>query len=97
MTVPLYDVKNKLSEYVLIAQNEEPVRISKHGKDAAVLINVDEYDNYVHQKSSAFYASLEKWLEENPSTEENTLNVENAFEAFKNRPFVSRENPFTCN
>lgn len=97
MTVPLYDVKNKLSEYVLIAQNEEPVRISKHGKDAAVLINVDEYDNYVHQKSSAFYASLEKWLADNPATEENTLNVEDAFEAFKNRPFVSRENPFLCN
>lgn len=97
MTVPLFDVKNKLSEYVLIAQNEEPVRISKHGKDAAVLINVEEYDNYVHQKSSAFYASLEKWLDENPSTEENTVNVEEAFETFRNRPFVSRENPFTCN
>lgn len=96
MTAPLFDVKNRLSEYVLIAQTQEPVRISKHGKDAAVLINAEEYESFVHQKSSAFYASLEKWLVENPATEENTLDIENAFEAFRNRPFVPRQNPFIC-
>lgn len=94
MTVPLFDVKNKLSEYVLIAQNKEPVLISKHGKDAAVLINVSDFESFLHKKSSAFSSSLENWLLENPATEENALPDNFSLESMRNKNFIPRSNPF---
>ena len=94
MTAPLFDVKNKLSEYVLIAQNQEAVEISKHGKPAAFLVNPDEYNNFVRQKSSAFFSSFEKWITEFPATEENALSKDDGLDVLHKKKFIGRENPF---
>ncbi|MBR5926958.1 MAG: type II toxin-antitoxin system prevent-host-death family antitoxin, partial [Spirochaetia bacterium] len=44
MTVPLFDVKAKLSEYVTLAEQGEVVEITKHGKTSAVIVSLKEYE-----------------------------------------------------
>ena len=44
MTVPLFDVKAKLSEYVTLAEQGEVVKITKYGKTSAVIVSLKEYE-----------------------------------------------------
>ena len=41
--VPLTEVKNDLSKYLRLAEREEVI-ITRNGRAAAVLLNVDEYE-----------------------------------------------------
>jgi len=59
MKAPLYDVKNKLSEYVLMAQNGEPVEICKHDKPAAYLISCEEFNSRHDVSQLVFLKRLE--------------------------------------
>ncbi|MBI5093707.1 MAG: type II toxin-antitoxin system Phd/YefM family antitoxin [Candidatus Hydrogenedentes bacterium] len=48
----LQEAKNKLSELVECAMANGPQRITKHGKDAVVVLSVKEYNRLNRQKES---------------------------------------------
>ena len=61
MTVPLFDVKAKLSEYVTLAENGDVIEITKHGKTAAVIISQSEYERLSQNFRPSFITNLNKW------------------------------------
>ena len=63
MTAPLFDVKNKLSEYVSLAQNGEVIEVQKHGKPAVVILDAAEY--YRSKPSESDFSRLyNSWHDE---------------------------------
>ena len=48
----LQEAKNKFSNLVEIAKNEGPQLITKNGKDAAVILSIDEYKKLVKPKTN---------------------------------------------
>ena len=61
MTVPLFDVKAKLSEYVTMAENGEVIEITKYGKTSAVIISLKEYEELKKNWRPSFVEQLDKW------------------------------------
>ncbi len=61
MTVPLFDVKAKLSEYVTLAENGDVIEITKHGKTAAVIISQKEYQRLSENLRPSFIEAVNKW------------------------------------
>ena len=61
MTVPLFDVKAKLSEYVTLAENGDVIEITKHGKASAVIISFNEYQKMAGNYRPSFIDNLNKW------------------------------------
>ena len=57
MTVPLFDVKAKLSEYVTLAEQGEVVEITKYGKTSAVIVSLKEYEELKKKQDSG-----DEWL-----------------------------------
>lgn len=55
MQVPLFEVKNKLSTFVNLAEQGERIEITRHGKTAAVLVNADSVSSNEEITSSPFY------------------------------------------
>ena len=50
---PVRDLRNRYSEIELFLKNHDPVIITKNGRGAAVLINIDDYaevEEYLHIK-----------------------------------------------
>ena len=50
---PVRDLRNKYSEIEMFLENHNPVIITKNGRGAAVLINIDDYaeiEEYLHIK-----------------------------------------------
>ena len=66
MQAPLFDVKNKLSEYVRRAEDGETVELTKHGETTAVLIGVKEYRGLT-ERNTSFKMLYETWLREYPA------------------------------
>lgn len=67
MQIPLFEVKNKLSEYVRRTENGETVELTKHGETAAVLIGADEYRELTDNCNTSFKQLYETWLREFPA------------------------------
>lgn len=65
MTASLANVKSRFSDFVKCAQTMEPVFVTKHGKRAAVLISVEDYEAKFEEKSPAAWLSYELWREKN--------------------------------
>lgn len=65
MKAPLYEVKNKLSEYVKIAESGEPVEICKRGSPAVVMIRLEDYvQAQTQQKGESLFEKVHNaWLE----------------------------------
>ena len=76
MTASLANVKSRFSDFVRCAQTMEPVFVTKHGKRAAVLISVEDYEAKFEEKPSVAWLSYESWREKN----EENLEDENPFE-----------------
>ena len=51
-TWQLQEAKNRLSELIQHAQAEGPQRITKHGKTAVVVLDIDEYDRLKRGRES---------------------------------------------
>lgn len=64
MTVPLFDVKAKLSEYVTLAEQGEVVEITKHGKTSAVIVSLNEYEKLKKNYRPSFVEQLSLWRTE---------------------------------
>ena len=50
---PVRDLRNKYAEIEMFLENHNPVIITKNGRGAAVLINIDDYaeiEEYLHIK-----------------------------------------------
>lgn len=43
MQAPLFEVKNKLSDFINQTQNGDVVEVTKHGESAAVILSIDSY------------------------------------------------------
>lgn len=69
MTVPLYEVKAKLSEYVTMAENGEVIEITKHGNTTSVIISLKEYNQLTgfnkNNYRPSFMEKLAAWRERN--------------------------------
>lgn len=65
MTASLANVKSRFSDFVRCAQTMEPVFVTKHGKRAAVLISVEDYEAKFEEKPSVAWLSYESWREKN--------------------------------
>ncbi|MBR3671598.1 MAG: type II toxin-antitoxin system prevent-host-death family antitoxin [Spirochaetia bacterium] len=63
MTVPLFDVKAKLSEYVTMAENGEVIEITKYGKTSTVIISLKEYEELKKNWHPSFIEQLNNWKE----------------------------------
>ena len=61
MTAALFDVKAKFSEYVTMAEKGEVVEITKHGKTSAVIIGIQEYNQFKSEKKPGFIDQLNNW------------------------------------
>ena len=61
MTVPLFDVKAKLSEYVTMAENGEVIEITKYGKTSAVIVSLKEYEELKKNWHPSFIEQLNAW------------------------------------
>ena len=61
MTVPLFDVKAKLSEYVTMAENGEVIEITKYGKTSAVIVSMKEYEELKKNWRPSFIEQLNSW------------------------------------
>lgn len=61
MTVPLFDVKAKLSEYVTMAENGEVIEITKYGKTSAVIVSLEEYEQLKRNWRPSFIEQLNNW------------------------------------
>ncbi len=48
----LQDAKNKFSNLVEIAQHKGPQVVTKHGKDAVVVLSIDEYKKLIKPKKN---------------------------------------------
>ncbi|MBR4684549.1 MAG: type II toxin-antitoxin system prevent-host-death family antitoxin [Spirochaetia bacterium] len=64
MTVPLFDVKAKLSEYVTLAEQGEVVEITKYGKTSAVIVSLKEYEELKKNYHPSFIDQLTRWKQE---------------------------------
>ena len=64
MTVPLFDVKAKLSEYVTMAENGEVIEITKYGKTSAVIVSLKEYEELKKNWRPSFAEQLNRWRQE---------------------------------
>lgn len=53
-TVSVFEARNKLSDYVKLAEEGEPVAITRYNKPVAVIISYDEFE--------AKKTSKESWL-----------------------------------
>lgn len=54
--IPLFEVKNKLSFYVNLAEQGEPIEITRHGKTSAVIVSAETQENQINTyKKSPFY------------------------------------------
>ena len=62
MTAALYEVKNKLSEYVKIAEEGEPVEICKHGQPSVVMVSIRDYNSPKAPPESIFDKFHNRWL-----------------------------------
>ena len=51
-SVPIFEAKNRLPFYIHKAETEGPVFISRHGKDVAVIISQEEYNDKIAKKCS---------------------------------------------
>lgn len=65
MTASLANVKSRFSDFVKCAQTVEPVFVTKHGKRAAVLISMEDYEAKFEEKSPAAWLAFESWREKN--------------------------------
>ena len=61
MTVPLFDVKAKLSEYVTMAENGEVIEITKYGKTSAVIVSLKEYKQLKKNWRPSFVEQFNNW------------------------------------
>ena len=64
MTVPLFDVKAKLSEYVTLAGQGEVVEITKQGKTSAVIVSLEEHEELKKNYHPSFIDQLTRWKKE---------------------------------
>ena len=64
MTVPLFDVKAKLSEYVTLAEQGEVVKITKYGKTSAVIVSLKDYEEIKKNYHPSFVDQLSRWKQE---------------------------------
>ncbi len=55
----IYEARNKLSEYVQLAESGEPVQITRYNKPVAVIISFEEYQGKDKEDSW-----LAKWRKE---------------------------------
>ena len=55
MQIPLFEVKNKLSTFVNLAEQGERIEITRHGKTAAVLVNADLISSNEEITTTPFY------------------------------------------
>jgi prevent-host-death family protein len=61
----LQDAKNKFSNLVDRAQHNGPQVVTKHGKDAVVVLSIDEYKKLIKPKTN-----LVKFFQSSPLTTE---------------------------
>ena len=58
-TTSIYEARNKLSDYVKIAESGEPVQLTRYNKPVAVIISYEDYD-----RKNPKISWLEKWRKE---------------------------------
>lgn len=57
-TASIYEARNNLSDYVKMAEEGEPVELTRYNKPVAVIISYEEYENKPKEVSW-----LKKWRE----------------------------------
>ena len=90
MNAALYDVKNKLSEYVKIAEEGEPVEITKHGQPSVIMVRIQDYSPVNTIPPSRFMQVHKKWLNSR-RTKENFEDVWDYLE--RERKIIDSEKP----
>ena len=94
MTVPLFDVKAKLSEYVTLAEQGEVVEITKYGKTSAVIVSLKEYEELKKNYHPSFIDQLTRWKQETGGlTKAEYTEFERAVRRNKEK-YVPKENLF---
>lgn len=59
----IYEARNNFSAYVEMAEQGEPVEITRYNKPVAIIISYDDYEKKIRKSSSESW--LTKWRKEN--------------------------------
>ena len=59
----IYEARNNFSAYVEMAEQGEPVEITRYNKPVAIIISYDDYEKKFRKSSSESW--LTKWRKEN--------------------------------
>jgi prevent-host-death family protein len=61
--LPIFEAKNQFARLVHEAESGDSIRLTRHGRPAAMLIGMDEYER-LRSSDVGLYQRLEKWREE---------------------------------
>ena len=82
----LQEAKNKFSEVVRRAKEEGPQTITVHGREAAVVLSIEEYDRIARDRSGLSSESLLSFFKRSPLWE-SEVDIER-----RDEPYVPRVN-----
>ena len=94
MTVPLFDVKAKLSEYVTLAEQAQVVEITKHGKTSAVIVSLKKYEELKRNYRPSFVEQLALWRAETGGLTQAEYDEFNNALKRNNEVYTTKENLF---
>ena len=94
MTVPLFDVKAKLSEYVTLAEQGQVVEITKHGKTSAVIVSLKKYEELKRNYRPSFVEQLALWRAETGGLTQAEYDEFNNALKRNNEVYTTKENLF---
>lgn len=93
--IPLFEVKNKLSFFVHLAEQGESIGITRHGKTSAVLVSADSQEtltsSYTKSPFYLAYLNFRKKLDFDSFTEEEWKNT---FDIKRNQTVVRHPEDF---
>lgn len=81
----IYEARNNFSSLVKLAENGEPVELTRHDKPVAVIISYDEYEKSKPKES--FFAWLENFKKENADVLEGFEGFETSRNEFTSKDY----------
>lgn len=89
--IPIFEAKNKLTQFIREVENGEPIELMRHNKSVAVLISKNDYDvlqngNYFAHAYNEFRKKFVSFYESGESA-----NIGKVFENLRDRNYSTGE------
>lgn len=94
MRIPLFEVKNKLSTFVNLAEQGERIEITRHGKTAAVLVNAESSSSKEEITATPFYIAYMDFRKKLECEKLSESEWENIFEIERRKSIIRHPEDF---